>query len=189
MTATTRARSRISSARAGNRAYDAFVSYSHAADGRLAPALQRGLQSLAKPWYRRRALRVFRDETSLSASPELRFSAPPWPSSANQIRGHGARGSRGRACNPEGHDTPGQPALRTQGSGESGPRPCRHGILEGDVAGREDGRGNLLRQRSGRRSMRPRTRSLSFLMPPSRELRGTSADSPSQWHTRRGARV
>lgn len=51
--------------------YDAFVSYSHAADGRLAPALQAGLQSLAKPWYRRRALRVFRDRTSLSASPEL----------------------------------------------------------------------------------------------------------------------
>jgi WD40 repeat protein len=51
--------------------YDAFISYSHAADGRLAPAIQRGLQSLAKPWYRRRALRVFRDETSLSATPEL----------------------------------------------------------------------------------------------------------------------
>jgi WD40 repeat protein len=51
--------------------YDAFVSYSHAADGRLAPALQDGLQSLAKPWYRRRALRVFRDQTSLTATPEL----------------------------------------------------------------------------------------------------------------------
>lgn len=54
--------------------YDAFISYSHAADGQLAPALQAGLQSLGKPWYRRRALRVFRDKTSLSASPEL------WPS-------------------------------------------------------------------------------------------------------------
>jgi WD40 repeat protein len=54
--------------------YDAFVSYSHAADGQLAPALQAGLLSLGKPWYRRRALRVFRDKTSLSASPEL------WPS-------------------------------------------------------------------------------------------------------------
>jgi WD40 repeat protein len=62
---------RISVPRTGARTYDAFVSYSHAADGRLAPALQRGLQSLAKPWYRRRALRVFRDKTSLSASPEL----------------------------------------------------------------------------------------------------------------------
>jgi WD40 repeat protein len=51
--------------------FDAFISYSHAADGRLAPALQDGLQSMAKPWYRRRALRIFRDQTTLSASPEL----------------------------------------------------------------------------------------------------------------------
>ena len=56
------------------RGFDAFISYSHAADGRLAPALQTALQSIGKPWYRRRALRVFRDTTSLSASPEL------WPS-------------------------------------------------------------------------------------------------------------
>jgi WD40 repeat protein len=63
----------VSAPRAGARSYDAFLSYSHAADGHLAPALQAGLQSLAKPWYRRRALRVFRDKTSLSASPEL------WP--------------------------------------------------------------------------------------------------------------
>jgi WD40 repeat protein len=52
-------------------AYDAFVSYSHAADGRLAPALQRAMQRLAKPWYRQRALRVFRDDASLSANPHL----------------------------------------------------------------------------------------------------------------------
>ena len=52
-------------------AYDAFISYSHAADGRLAPALQSGLQRLAKPWYRVRALRVFRDETGLSTNPHL----------------------------------------------------------------------------------------------------------------------
>jgi WD40 repeat protein len=58
----------------GASAYDVFISYSHAADGRLGAAVQAGLQSLAKPWYRRRALRVFRDKTSLSASPEL------WPS-------------------------------------------------------------------------------------------------------------
>ena len=51
--------------------FDAFVSYSHAADGRLAPAVERGLRTIAKPWYRRRALHVFRDRTSLSASPEL----------------------------------------------------------------------------------------------------------------------
>ena len=55
----------------GSLAYDAFISYSHAADGRLAPALQSGLQRLAKPWYRVRALRVFRDETGLSTNPHL----------------------------------------------------------------------------------------------------------------------
>lgn len=52
-------------------AYDGFISYSHAADGLLAPALQQGLQLLAKPWNRRRALRVFRDETGLSTNPHL----------------------------------------------------------------------------------------------------------------------
>jgi hypothetical protein len=43
--------------------YDAFISYSHAADGLLAPRLQDGLQRFAKPWWRRRALHVFRDES------------------------------------------------------------------------------------------------------------------------------
>ena len=52
-------------------AYDAFISYSHSADGRLAPAVQLGLQRLARPWYRMRALRVFRDETGLSVNPHL----------------------------------------------------------------------------------------------------------------------
>ena len=51
--------------------YDAFISYSHAADGRLAPAIQNGLQRLAKPWHQRRSLRVFRDETGLSVNPHL----------------------------------------------------------------------------------------------------------------------
>ncbi|MEZ5381212.1 MAG: TIR domain-containing protein [Microthrixaceae bacterium] len=51
--------------------YDGFISYSHAADGELAPALQEALQRLAKPWYRRRALAVFRDETGLSVDPNL----------------------------------------------------------------------------------------------------------------------
>lgn len=55
-------------------AYAAFLSYSHAADDRLAGALQRAIQRLAKPWYRMRALRVFRDQSSLAANPAL------WPS-------------------------------------------------------------------------------------------------------------
>jgi WD40 repeat protein len=59
--------------RPAERAYDAFISYSHAADGTLAPAVQRGLEALAKPLYQRRALRVFRDQTSLAVTPAL------WP--------------------------------------------------------------------------------------------------------------
>ena len=55
----------------GTVAYDAFVSYSHAAEGQLARALQRGPQRFAKPWYRMRALAVFRDESALSANPHL----------------------------------------------------------------------------------------------------------------------
>lgn len=51
--------------------YDAFISYSHAADGLLAPRLQSALQRFAKPWWQRRAIRVFRDESSLSANPHL----------------------------------------------------------------------------------------------------------------------
>lgn len=51
--------------------HDAFLSYSHAADGRLAPALQRGLHQLARPFNRLRALRIFRDQTDLSANPDL----------------------------------------------------------------------------------------------------------------------
>lgn len=51
--------------------YDAFLSYSHAADNPLAPGVQRDLHRLAKPWYRPRALRVFRDQVSLAANPDL----------------------------------------------------------------------------------------------------------------------
>jgi WD40 repeat protein len=51
--------------------YHAFISYSHAADGMLAPALQAGLQRLAKPWFRLPVIKIFRDQTSLSANPAL----------------------------------------------------------------------------------------------------------------------
>ena len=57
--------------RATSSRYDAFLSYSHAADGLLAPRLQAGLQRFAKPWWKRRAVRVFRDQSSLSANPHL----------------------------------------------------------------------------------------------------------------------
>ena len=51
--------------------FKAFISYSHAADGKLAPAVQRALHRIAKPWYRIRTMRVFRDQTNLAASPGL----------------------------------------------------------------------------------------------------------------------
>ncbi|MEU4446958.1 TIR domain-containing protein [Actinosynnema sp. NPDC050801] len=51
--------------------YDAFLSYSHAADDRLAPAVEVGLHRLAKRWNQLRALRVFRDRTNLAANPDL----------------------------------------------------------------------------------------------------------------------
>lgn len=53
--------------------YKAFISYSHTEDDRLAELIQSALHKFAKPWYRRRALRVFRDKTSLAANPGL------WP--------------------------------------------------------------------------------------------------------------
>ena len=55
----------------GGKTYNAFMSYSHAVDNKFAPTLQRALQRFAKPWFRRQALRVFRDEESLSANPGL----------------------------------------------------------------------------------------------------------------------
>lgn len=61
--------------------FDAFISYSHAADSRLASALQRAIQTYAKPIYRIRASRVFRDETTLSLTPEL------WPEIQRAIEG------------------------------------------------------------------------------------------------------
>ena len=56
---------------AEERGYDAFISYSHRLDGAIAARLQAELQRFAKPWYQVRALRVFRDQTSLAASPDL----------------------------------------------------------------------------------------------------------------------
>ncbi len=60
--------------------YDAFISYSHAADQRLAPEVQSALHHLARPWYRRRALHVFRDSTSLAVTPAL------WPAIEKALR-------------------------------------------------------------------------------------------------------
>jgi WD40 repeat protein len=55
------------------RRYRAFLSYSHAADRNFAPLLHRALEQLGKPWYKRRSLSIFRDDTDLAVSPQL------WP--------------------------------------------------------------------------------------------------------------
>ena len=51
--------------------YRAFISYSHAADGRLAPAMQNALERFARRWHRPVAFRVFRDKTGLATTPRL----------------------------------------------------------------------------------------------------------------------
>jgi FOG: WD40 repeat len=68
-----------SAASAAPFAYNAFISYSHAADSKFAPALRNGLQRFATHWaaFRLknpvRTVRVFQDQASLSANPAL------WP--------------------------------------------------------------------------------------------------------------
>jgi len=67
--------------RHGEILHDVFISYSHAADVSLARALETGLEKLAKPLLKLRAIDAFRDESSLSASPGL------WPGIAQHLSG------------------------------------------------------------------------------------------------------
>jgi len=57
--------------RSGAAAYRALVSYSHAADGELAPALRSTSPDFSRPWARPRATRGFRENTRFSADPAL----------------------------------------------------------------------------------------------------------------------
>jgi hypothetical protein len=51
--------------------YDAFISYSHE-DRQVAERFHSALQGFARPWYRMRSFRVFRDTANLAAEPALR---------------------------------------------------------------------------------------------------------------------
>lgn len=51
--------------------FNAFISYSHAANSKLAASLQKGLERLARPLFKVRAIRLFRDETNLTATAHL----------------------------------------------------------------------------------------------------------------------
>lgn len=51
--------------------YDAFLSYSHGPDSDIADTLQRALESYAKPWYRAKAVRIFRDVAELTPGTDI----------------------------------------------------------------------------------------------------------------------
>lgn len=51
--------------------FHAFLSYSHRADAGLAALLQRALERLGTPWWRRAPVRVFRDDATLAPSAAL----------------------------------------------------------------------------------------------------------------------
>jgi hypothetical protein len=51
--------------------YGAFISYSHSTSAEVARGLEEWLQRYAKPWWRWRAMNVFRDDTNLTAAPAL----------------------------------------------------------------------------------------------------------------------
>lgn len=70
---------RPGSRRAASADFDVFLSYSQGADHDLAEAIQVGLERFAKPWNRRRALRVFRDNSAMGVSPEL------WPAIVDSL--------------------------------------------------------------------------------------------------------
>lgn len=59
--------------------HDVFISYSRDVGENIVRGLQTWLQLYAKPWWHRRALKVFRDRTDLTLTPKL------WPAIARAI--------------------------------------------------------------------------------------------------------
>jgi hypothetical protein len=53
------------------RKFDAFISYSRKTDLIFSEKLQHYLQIFAKPWYKSRILRIFRDKTNIRPSPSI----------------------------------------------------------------------------------------------------------------------
>lgn len=51
--------------------FQAFISYSHAGEQGLARSIQLALESLGRPLFSLRSMRVFRDQTNLDANPDL----------------------------------------------------------------------------------------------------------------------
>ena len=65
--------------------YDAFISYSHAADDEFAPSLQQALHRFAKPWYKLRDRHVFLDKTALPIRAACRDVAQPGSGSSRYL--------------------------------------------------------------------------------------------------------
>lgn len=63
------------------RHYNAFISYSHHDCRKIAPKIQGAIENIGKPWYwiGRKNLNLFRDDTDISANPEL------WKSIVNAL--------------------------------------------------------------------------------------------------------
>lgn len=63
--------------------YNAFISYSHSDCKDIAPAIQKGLKHIGKPWYMELSarLKVYRDQTDLAATPAF------WPKIETAIKG------------------------------------------------------------------------------------------------------
>jgi hypothetical protein len=57
--------------RDGSENYAGFMSYSHDGDRLFAVHLQAGVENFAKPWNQMRAVTLFRDDASLTATPGL----------------------------------------------------------------------------------------------------------------------
>jgi hypothetical protein len=51
--------------------YKTFISYNKAADRELAPCVRKALEQIAKPVFKRKAINVFLDSSSLTATPDL----------------------------------------------------------------------------------------------------------------------
>jgi hypothetical protein len=110
--------------------FDAFISYSHAADGVLAAALQQGFASVRETLFKLRAIRAFRDETTLAMTPRLRLAAESIGQLRECRRGvDGARQAPGSAgCLPAklgNLSTRGKPNTRVTGRKVSS---CREGV-------------------------------------------------------------
>jgi WD40 repeat protein len=69
---------KMGAAQPGPYRYEAFISYSHAADGQLAPFIERRLRRFAKSFWQP-STPVFRDETTLALTPHL------WPTIRDRI--------------------------------------------------------------------------------------------------------